>query len=535
MHGELALAHLRCVLTRGTSMAPDFEAYRSAVVKVLGGQAMSIFALDEETRRLQCVDSTGFEKITDPSQAYYDLDADRESYTCWLARNPGSVLRMNGGPGDDEGLTARGLPPAPSTRCRERVSQDASYHRRLLAASVWRDHGEAGEATGVLRVLRSGAACPFTAADEHVLAVLAQAARPLFQTRRFFQQELISPTLVGPTLARVEEVLQRAVAGLAPPAFQASVFVRSSEARPEYRRYAYHSPWHQFQPEGLVAEPPDDLVGPNGWLYPSKVAVTPCTQGDGRVCTRVYVPLDVWSGPYLVESLCAFDFPAEVPLQRREVATPIFRTAARVAAVWSTNGWQADRPLPDSELVAGFFAYLTTDDAMKLVRPELRDLCEPGGGSHRDTLEACGDPMLARFGVRLSRDGARCAIPLALGPFRVAELHCGLGAGLAAALGEFAGASARRNSPPARDEEQRAQAVFERLRVVVANAAGAWCRLVASHPVLWDVAFETERREGQTILWEERIQRRQPVEPAGPAGTTGEAGSTAARHLAQTK
>src|SRR5205814_1244583 len=92
-----------------------------------------------------------------------------------------------------------------------------------------------------------------------------------------------------------------------------------------------------------------------------------------------------------------------------------------------------------------------------------------------------------------------------LGPYRVAELVCGLPADLARTVSAFAAARATETCPSGEDLE-REEIAFERARRVVAIATGAWNRLVAGNLDLWSVGFgHGHAAVPATAVWDESI------------------------------
>src|SRR5262249_8984293 len=136
---EFARAHIRCLLAKGGSPTFDFESFRTGLLAILGGHAMSIFARDAGTHNLHCVDTTGLEREHGPSGADYDLkdywdrnpstasynlNDDADCDVCRATRQPGKVLRSNWDDCDNPLTQTPNLAAHVRDRNRERIARE---------------------------------------------------------------------------------------------------------------------------------------------------------------------------------------------------------------------------------------------------------------------------------------------------------------------------------------------------------------------------------------------------------------------------
>lgn len=509
---SLALAYLRCELARSTSLAASFEIYRKTVMEIMRVQAMSLFVREPNTDILQCVDSSGFEDLSDPTRARYYLNQPIESRTVWLARNPGEVLRFNWGPQDKGNYHHPDLPQTPSNLFRERITVDESYHRRFLGCAI---HNDAKDMLGVVRMIRSQKAPPFTEQDEQLLRDLLEEAKTLIVNLSYSRSNRIGPSIDCNIRLRLGEFLQSCVAWFGERSLRvahASVSVRGEGDAPHYRLFAYHSPSRQLPPHEELAELSLSLIGPGGWKYAGKITVSPCIDPKGNQVTRLCVPLMIWSGPHLVEALLAVDFLGEDLRFPDPIRAKVFDIATTLAALWANNIWDTDRELLNNtaeNIVTQFEDFCASISEENVASAHVSfytaQSATPGA-----SWVPCPDPDLGRFGVKLSTDGTRCTIPLLLGPYRIGELFCDFDEKFAAQLKPAVSTEGRAKRH--RGDSQAAEPValdkqsLETLRNLAASATGAWCRIAVCSLPYWKVDLSKEYTEGDMTVWDEQIE-----------------------------
>jgi hypothetical protein len=535
---QLAPAYLQRELVKNAAAAHELGCALRVIRQCLDAPVGSIYVREPDTAALWCAATTGLEGVTDHSQVYYHCQRHKKSYACWLADHPGQVVRINWAPTPEGGLPA-GLPRLPSNRTRERMGPDGTYHRRQLAVGV--RHRDGARPPGMVRVLRSEQAKPFTRADERLLLRLGEDVEPLLVNWSFARAGQEGPYQLRPTSTRVAEVLQGSVRGCLRhgfPMVQATAFVHCDGAAPAYRMYAYHSREQQLAPEGL--ELPDALAK-HVWQQEGRIVVVPWAQPDGQPGTRICVPLQVWSGPHLVHAIIALDYRGTGLSWNGKRKLKVFGDARRLAAIWAANAMRPDSKHVEGdgpEILDWFLRYLRGPACAPLTWARLRlwhhgvprdfrtfgpvPERPPSLHLHDDAHGQLYDEELGRFGVQLARDGTCCAVPLMLGPFYAGELLCGLDAELAKALAQWAWPD--RGAALAGESMLRRAEALDGLRKVTTAVTGPWCRLVAGNLKWWRVTFPRETPDGDLIIWEHHLGVLGTAVPAAPPAETPPAG-----------
>jgi hypothetical protein len=522
---RLAMAYLHCELAKGVSSGHGFGALLRTVLRCLDAPVGSVFARKQNTRTLQCVETTGLENKGAFEEVTYDLD-DLKSLTCWAARNPDKVARHNWGP-VEEGVTRPKDQPIPSNQSRERMVPEVSRHRRSLIKGVALLRDDPHPHTlGAIRVMRPGRSRPFTIADERLLSAFAEASTKLFTNWTFACNDKVVAQSFNTPLTRIEEVLQGCVSGCADnkyPIMQASVFVRDERRLPQYRLYAYYRPESQDIREDLVPEPVGDQVLAPTPLQGGKIIVVKSILLGDNQGMRICVPSQVWSGRELVEALLALDFERTGLTWPSNRKAKVFKDARKLSAIWASNPyWYPDPEILEGkprDIVREYLDFLSAGDSAKgsmipwarlrlLDRGQYREI-DSAGTVPAQLPEAvpCPEPELQRFGVRLGADASYCVFPLLLGPFWGGEMICGLDRDLANALAEYlppaAGQASRHPVDEAGDRESGA---FQKLRDMTVRVTGPWCRVIAGNLLLWDVGFGDDCEEQDKIIWNEEIR-----------------------------
>jgi hypothetical protein len=500
LRAALANAYIISRLAKTALVNPAFRLLRRALSAVLPNDACSIYTREAGSRNLVRIDSAGLESGRNKEADCFTIrDAEpQESITAHCAVHPSRAWRINFGDADPIYQSANPPPKAHQESFEPLEILDAQHHRRFgIGVRGARESGE--HAIGVIRMFRSGQSVPFTHMDGRLVERVAatyHCCQFLFANWRFTGREQeVGPFVVSPTPALLVAVLTRAVdrfRARGRDVRQGAVFEYCPDAVPAYRRFAYYSPKHQLPPDERLAPLAEDLPGQAAWGRRT-ITVTPTTWSDGQHGERVCIPIMTWSGPHLVQSVCCLDLDGRHEWRVGD-HEDVLRLGIEAAAMLAKNRWR------DPPLAAAADAPPLTSAYLRYVATQVTGVTNPTLlPAHQEEPEAVsGWPLvpegsLGISGVRVRPDGTECAIPLWLGPFRVALLRCGLSDDLAGAIRK----AIRKPS----------QIAYLPLHTCVGLVTGAWCRIVAPKTDLWKAAFTLDPSSDSEGMrtWREKV------------------------------
>lgn len=532
---DFGMAHLRAETAKSVSAYPSFRLFHRALAPILPHDAASIYATEKtsdkrgeeltlEDLALRRVHRYGLETGSgstdhlERSERANLISLTKKSISGYCAQHADEPIRINLGVSDP--IYDR-IPELPKPDPESFESLDASFEandRRRLAIGVKGAPEEFGAyAQGVIRFYRSGHLPPFTHLDEDLLRdiALSSVCRPLFANWRRESKRIMGPYGFGSISNRQKYVLRKA-SDKFDGRFdleQAVVFVDGGQdSDPRYRWFAYYTPTpRRTSPDEIFREPLQ------GWIR-DKITVVPYSSKATKNGERVCIPINVWSGHYLVNAVCCFDFKHRLDWDS-EMRAQIAAVGVRAAAYFTDNSWHNPPICPneDKRLLDSFREFVTRRKG-ELIHAEYVPLtCDSDARAGHESYP--WESSLKHYGVRIHDGGARIAFPLYAGTFRVLNLLCQLDDSLASRLKQAIDLRQHAGESPIKNENDRVfeAEVYRRLQKIVGRVTGAWCKIVALNVSMWPVRFpnEPERLTDEVTIWHEKIGGR-CEEPSWP-------------------
>lgn len=475
---DVALARLHHLqYTKPRSSESDFEVLLAFLQEVFAADGGSIFARQAHDDQLFAVATTGLVSAQEGPAAgersvltvgsagpvAYDMESE-ESYTVFMAKNPGVVLRFSNLLDRQECGLPPNLPKRTLLRYRESFPPRHDYNRRFLGVGIeMATLTTEKDPLGVIRILRRPHSKPFTLCDERLLLTLASSSRKQFLdwrrvecvSPRFRDNPPIKPTLrasAGPSSVQgfsrllrpipvthssrtlIEELLADLFACYRPYGVsRARLLIRHHSGAPNVFRV--HAVYTEPRREIAIDErpiPAEDDLGLS--LLCSRVrgtlrrSVVTFDQASTSWAAGLRAPVRTWTQHGLIDCVLALDFSQSIRWCEYDI-DPAFYASCRLAAILGTTD-----PLGASEAVIDpevrSWDWKTILDLVKMDLPRF--------GLEKSSIQlgplpnaqqwVCLDRKTHRdetsYGVRVDTTKRRLAIPLRLGSVPVGYFLC---------------------------------------------------------------------------------------------------------------